>query len=173
MMLLTRTGFSLLTVKMSEETYIPMWLLAELTYACPVQCPYCSNPLQISASRKQELSTEEWFKVLSQARKLGAVQLGFSGGEPLLRQDLVDLLREANRLGFYTNLITSAIGLTQKRSLNLKRLVSGTYRYHSRGPTKLPISDLVGQTVSSRNDHDSRSHSPGTTTGAKFCITSP
>ena len=50
---------------------------------------------------KQELSTEEWFKVLSQARKLGAVQL-FSGGEPLLRQDLVDLLREANRLGFYT-----------------------------------------------------------------------
>ena len=133
MMLLTRTGFSLLTVKMSEETYIPMWLLAELTYACPVQCPYCSNPLQISASRKQELSTEEWFKVLSQARKLGAVQLGFSGGEPLLRQDLVDLLREANRLGFYTNLITSAIGLDAEKIAEFKEAGLGTYRYHSRG----------------------------------------
>ena len=120
MMLLKRTGFSLLTVKMPEETYIPMWLLAELTYACPVQCPYCSNPLQISASRKQELSTEEWFKVLSQARKLGAVQLGFSGGEPLLRHDLVDLLREANRLGFYTNLITSAIGLDAEKISEFK-----------------------------------------------------
>ena len=110
-MLFKRTGSSQLKVKMSDETYIPMWLLAELTYACPVQCPYCSNPLQISASRKQELSTEEWFEVLRQARKLGAVQLGFSGGEPMLRKDLVELLREAQRLGFYTNLITSAIGL--------------------------------------------------------------
>ena len=94
-MLFKRTGSSQLKVKMSDETYIPMWLLAELTYACPVQCPYCSNPLQISASRKQELSTEEWFEVLRQARKLGAVQLGFSGGEPMLRKDLVELLREA------------------------------------------------------------------------------
>ena len=88
-----------------------MWLLAELTYACPVQCPYCSNPLQISANRKQELTTEQWIDVLSQARELGAVQLGFSGGEPLVRPDLAVLIQEATSLGFYTNLITSAIGL--------------------------------------------------------------
>ena len=94
-----------------EKTYIPMWLLAELTYACPVQCPYCSNPLQISANRKQELTTDQWIDVLRQARKLGAVQLGFSGGEPLVRTDLLQLLEEAKSLGFYTNLITSAIGL--------------------------------------------------------------
>ena len=123
MMLLKRTGLSQPIVKMSEETYIPMWLLAELTYSCPVQCPYCSNPLQISASRKQELSTEEWFEVLRQARKLGAVQLGFSGGEPLLRKDLAELLREAQRLGFYTNLITSAIGLANDLSVSVSRSI--------------------------------------------------
>ena len=78
-----------------EKKYIPMWLLAELTYACPVQCPYCSNPLQISANRKQELTTDEWIDVLRQARKLGAVQLGFSGGEPLVRADLLQWLEEA------------------------------------------------------------------------------
>ena len=94
-----------------NHNFIPMWLLAELTYACPVQCPYCSNPLQISANRKQELTTEQWIDVLSQARELGAVQLGFSGGEPLVRPDLAVLIQEATRLGFYTNLITSAIGL--------------------------------------------------------------
>ena len=94
-----------------NHNFIPMWLLAELTYACPVQCPYCSNPLQISANRKQELTTEEWIDVLRQARELGAVQLGFSGGEPLVRPDLAVLIQEATSLGFYTNLITSAIGL--------------------------------------------------------------
>jgi len=94
-----------------NHNLIPMWLLAELTYACPVQCPYCSNPLQISANRKQELTTEQWIDVLGQARELGAVQLGFSGGEPLVRPDLAVLIQEATNLGFYTNLITSAIGL--------------------------------------------------------------
>ena len=94
-----------------NHNFIPMWLLAELTYACPVQCPYCSNPLQISANRKQELTTEQWIDVLSQARELGAVQLGFSGGEPLVRPDLAVLIQEATSLGFYTNLITSDIGL--------------------------------------------------------------
>ena len=92
--------------------YIPMWLLAELTYACPLQCPYCSNPLQLPASRKHELSTEEWLRVMREARKLGAVQLGFSGGEPLVRRDLEELIVAADKMGFYCNLITSAIGLT-------------------------------------------------------------
>ncbi len=94
---------------------IPMWLLAELTYACPLQCPYCSNPLQLPASRKQELSTEQWLSVMRQARELGAVQLGFSGGEPLVRQDLLELMQEAGRMGFYCNLITSALGMTAEK----------------------------------------------------------
>ncbi|MGQ9426767.1 pyrroloquinoline quinone biosynthesis protein PqqE [Gilvimarinus sp. F26214L] len=94
---------------------IPMWLLAELTYACPLQCPYCSNPLQLPSSRKEELSTEQWLDVMRQARALGAVQLGFSGGEPLVRPDLEHLIREANDMGFYCNLITSAIGLDEAK----------------------------------------------------------
>lgn len=99
----------------ADKTPVPMWLLAELTYACPLQCPYCSNPLALPASRKQELSTAQWLDVLRQARKLGAVQLGFSGGEPLVRLDVEELVREAGQLGFYTNLITSALGLTAER----------------------------------------------------------
>ncbi|MGH8597874.1 MAG: radical SAM protein, partial [Gammaproteobacteria bacterium] len=69
----------------------PLWLLAELTYRCPLQCPYCSNPLDI-ARYKDELDTEGWLRVLGQARKMGAAQLGFSGGEPLVRQDLETLI---------------------------------------------------------------------------------
>nr|WP_299243526.1 pyrroloquinoline quinone biosynthesis protein PqqE [uncultured Halomonas sp.] len=92
----------------------PLWLLAELTYRCPLQCAYCSNPLDFAA-QQEELSTEEWFDVLRQARAMGAVQLGFSGGEPLVRKDLEALVAEARRLGFYTNLITSGLGLDEAR----------------------------------------------------------
>ena len=69
----------------------PLWLLAELTYKCPLQCPYCSNPLDISRYR-DELSTEEWIRVFHEARAMGAVQLGFSGGEALVRKDLEILI---------------------------------------------------------------------------------
>jgi len=92
----------------------PLWLLAELTYRCPLQCPYCSNPLDF-ARHQDELTTEQWIEVFRQARELGAAQLGFSGGEPLVRQDLAELIRAARGLGYYTNLITSGIGLTEAR----------------------------------------------------------
>src|SRR5690554_955702 len=97
-----------------QNQLIPMWLLAELTYACPLQCPYCSNPLQLPSSRKEELTTEEWLEVMRHGRELGAVQLGFSGGEPLVRPDLEILIREANNMGYFCNLITSAIGLNEQ-----------------------------------------------------------
>lgn len=97
----------------------PLWLLAELTYCCPLQCPYCSNPIEF-AQIKDELDTEQWLQVLRQGRKLGAAQLGFSGGEPLLRQDLEDLAGEARSLGYYSNLITSGMGLSRERVAALK-----------------------------------------------------
>jgi len=96
-----------------------LWLLAELTYRCPLQCPYCSNPLDF-AKWSKELNTEQWISVLQQARKLGAAQLGFSGGEPLVRQDLEELIREGHKLGFYTNLITSGVGMDESRVQGLK-----------------------------------------------------
>jgi len=92
----------------------PLWLLAELTYRCPLQCPYCSNPLEF-ARFKNELDTDQWIKVLREARKLGAAQLGFSGGEPLVRPDLEILIAEARGLGYYTNLITSGVGMDEAR----------------------------------------------------------
>lgn len=92
----------------------PLWLLAELTYRCPLQCPYCSNPLDFARSH-DELSTAEWIEIFRQAREMGAAQLGFSGGEPLVRQDLVELIEAARGLGYYTNLITSGIGLTEEK----------------------------------------------------------
>ncbi|GHC15496.1 pyrroloquinoline quinone biosynthesis protein PqqE [Aidingimonas halophila] len=93
----------------------PLWLLAELTYRCPLQCSYCSNPLDFAATTNNELTTEEWVDVLRQARAMGAVQLGFSGGEPLVRRDLETLVGEARQLGFYSNLITSGLGLDEAR----------------------------------------------------------
>lgn len=102
-----------------EATPGPLWLLAELTYACPLQCPYCSNPLDF-ALIKNELDTAAWVRVLGEARKLGAAQLGFSGGEPLLRRDLEELVEEGRRLGYYTNLITSGVGMDEVRVRRLR-----------------------------------------------------
>jgi pyrroloquinoline quinone biosynthesis protein E len=99
----------------------PLWLLAELTYRCPLHCPFCYNPVEYAKDRA-ELTTQQWFEVMRQARQLGAAQLGFSGGEPLLRDDLEELVGEGRRLGFYTNLITSGIGLTEARLGRMKEL---------------------------------------------------
>jgi pyrroloquinoline quinone biosynthesis protein E len=93
----------------------PLWLVLELTYRCPLKCVWCNNPLDFERYGRHELSTEEWKDVLRQARALGSLQLGFSGGEPMLRDDLEELVGYANGLGYYTNLITSGIGLTETR----------------------------------------------------------
>ncbi|GAB3629660.1 coenzyme PQQ synthesis protein E [Pandoraea terrae] len=103
-----------------REAARPLWLLAELTYRCPLHCPFCYNPTDHTRYR-DELDTGQWLEVLRQARALGAAQLGLSGGEPLLRDDLETLVGEARRLGFYTNLITSGVGLTDARLGALKR----------------------------------------------------
>jgi pyrroloquinoline quinone biosynthesis protein E len=97
----------------------PLWLLAELTYRCPLHCVYCSNPVDY-AKYGAELATEDWLRVLREGRSLGATQLGFSGGEPLVRDDLEVLVAEARRLGYYSNLITSGVGLNERRIAALK-----------------------------------------------------
>lgn len=107
------------TVTANGRTGAPLWLLAELTYRCPLQCSYCSNPLDFAAV-EEELDTAEWIDTLTQARAMGAVQLGFSGGEPLVRRDLETLVAEARRLGFYSNLITSGLGLDESRIAALR-----------------------------------------------------
>lgn len=97
----------------------PLWLLAEVTYSCPLHCAFCYNPVDY-AVHDNELSTDDWLRVLREARALGAVQCGFSGGEPLVRDDLEVMVAEAHWLGYYTNLLTSGVGLTQARAAALK-----------------------------------------------------
>jgi pyrroloquinoline quinone biosynthesis protein E len=98
----------------------PLWLLAEVTYRCPLHCAFCYNPTDYDKHSQNELSTEQWIQALRDARKLGAIQLGISGGEPLLRDDIEELVREAHKLGYYSNLITSGVGLTEKRIQEFK-----------------------------------------------------
>ncbi|MFZ0499347.1 MAG: pyrroloquinoline quinone biosynthesis protein PqqE [Steroidobacteraceae bacterium] len=97
----------------------PLWLLLELTYRCPLHCVFCYNPTDFG-NVGPELETADWVRVLEEARALGSVQLGLSGGEPLDRDDLDTIVAAAHRLGFYTNLITSGVGLTEPRLQALK-----------------------------------------------------
>src|SRR5262245_48790543 len=93
---------------------IPLAVLAELTHRCPLQCPYCSNPVELERAGS-ELTTAEWKKVLSELAEIGVLQIHFSGGEPTARKDLVELVQHANDVGLYSNLITSAVLLTRER----------------------------------------------------------
>jgi PqqA peptide cyclase len=98
----------------------PFGLLAELTYRCPLHCPYCSNPVDLPRSGG-ELATDEWKRVLDEAAALGVLHALFSGGEPLLRPDLEELVAAARAVGLYTNLITSGLGLTPDRIERLQQ----------------------------------------------------
>ncbi len=92
----------------------PLALLAELTHRCPLRCPYCSNPLELTRA-SVELDTAAWKRVFSEAAALGVLQVHFSGGEPLVRRDLADLVRHAAEVGLYGNLITSGTRLDAGR----------------------------------------------------------
>ena len=95
----------------------PLGLLAELTYRCPLHCPYCSNP--IAVPQAAELALPEWFRVLEEARRLGVLQLHLTGGEPLARPDLTELVARARDLDFYVSLVTSGVGLDERRATEL------------------------------------------------------
>jgi PqqA peptide cyclase len=98
----------------------PLWVNAEITYKCPLHCVFCYNPVDYT-QYGPELSTEDWLRAFRQARELGAVQLGLSGGEPLMRDDVEIMAAEASKMGYYVNLITSGIGLTEQRIAAFKQ----------------------------------------------------
>src|ERR1700681_1094185 len=105
---------------MNSTVSTPLALIAELTHRCPLHCVYCSNPLELNA-RTNELSTEAWRKVFIQAAELGVLQADFTGGEPLARPDIVELVSAARAAGLYVNLITSGLPLDEAR---LEKLVA-------------------------------------------------
>jgi pyrroloquinoline quinone biosynthesis protein E len=97
------------------ETYgIPLAVLLEMTHRCPLQCGYCSNPVEMERAGN-ELTTDEWKKVLTELAEIGVLQVHFSGGEPTVRKDLVELVKHATDAGLYTNLITSAVLFTRDK----------------------------------------------------------
>jgi pyrroloquinoline quinone biosynthesis protein E len=97
----------------------PTTLVAELTHRCPLHCPYCSNPVEL-VQADRELSTADWQRVLTEARELGVLQLGLSGGEPLVRRDVETIAAHAAAVGLYTTLVTSGVGLTRTRAAALR-----------------------------------------------------
>jgi pyrroloquinoline quinone biosynthesis protein E len=94
----------------------PLLLIAELTYRCPLHCPYCSNPVDIGAERhRNELSSEDWIRVFKQAADLGVLQLALTGGEPMARRDIVELVSASTENGLYSTLVTSALPFPRAR----------------------------------------------------------
>ncbi len=102
---------------MSQYSH-PLALIAEITHRCPLHCVYCSNPLELT-SRKEELATTDWRRIFSEAAALGVLHLHLTGGEPLARPDLAELIEGARQSRLYTNLITSGIGLSRERLAQL------------------------------------------------------
>jgi PqqA peptide cyclase len=99
----------------------PFTLIAELSYKCPLHCPYCSNPIDIGAEKyRRELDTEDWIRTFAQARKLGVLQLALTGGEPMLRRDIAQLCAAAREAGLYSSLITAGTLFTSERAEALK-----------------------------------------------------
>ena len=94
--------------------YTPLALIAELTHRCPLHCVYCSNPLELQA-RKNELDTATWKRVFSEAAEMGVLQLHLTGGEPIVRDDLTELVRHGREKKMYLNLITSGVGLNEEK----------------------------------------------------------
>src|ERR687898_327141 len=123
----------------------PTTLLAELTHRCPLHCPYCSNPLEMIRAQG-EMGTDDWKRVFTQARALGVLQLGLSGGEPMIRKDLEELATHARGLGLYTTLVTSGRGRAGEGA--------GLRPLDQRGPAPR-------QSRSHRDDHRSRRRDGG------------
>ena len=127
----------------------PYALLAELTHSCPLQCVYCSNPVDLVPAIA-ELPTESWLRVINQAASLGVLQIHLSGGEPLARSDLPSLVRAARLAGTYTNLITSGIGMTPRRAEALRAAGLDSVQLSFQGDT------AEGDSVAGISAHESK-----------------
>lgn len=121
----------------------PIGILAELTHRCPLQCPYCSNPVALLKANK-ELSTETWVNIFNQAADLGILQVHMSGGEPTLRQDLEELVATLAARSVYTNLITAGVNLSGARIEALKEAGLDHVQLSIQGATA-EVTELIGK----------------------------
>ncbi|QXJ25592.1 pyrroloquinoline quinone biosynthesis protein PqqE [Actinomadura graeca] len=140
------TGPATATGQEARNLPAPWALLAEVTHACPLHCPYCSNPLEL-VRKSAELSAGDWARVFAEAADLGVVQSHISGGEPLLRPDLPEIVASAHRAGVYTQLVTSGLGLTADRLGGLAEAGLNSVQL-SVQDARRPGSDLIAGTAS-------------------------
>jgi pyrroloquinoline quinone biosynthesis protein E len=131
---------------MSTSVPTPLALIAELTHRCPLHCVYCSNPLELDA-RAKELSTAEWKDVFRQAADLGVLQADFTGGEPLARPDIVELIGAARSAGLYVNLISSGLPLDEARLEKLVAAGLDHFQLSFQGSRPEVASDISGTTT--------------------------
>jgi len=131
---------------MDSPIHKPLALIAELTHRCPLHCVYCSNPLELNA-RTNELSTEAWRNVFVQAAELGVLQADFTGGEPLARPDLVELVSAARAAGLYVNLITSGLPLDEARLQQLVAAGLDHFQLSFQGARPEIASEISGTTT--------------------------
>jgi pyrroloquinoline quinone biosynthesis protein E len=128
---------------MNETPSNPLALIAELSHRCPLHCVYCSNPLELQG-RKLELSTEEWSRVFREAAALGVLQVDFTGGEPLTREDILELIRAARSAGLYVNLITSGLPLDEPRLEALVQAGLDHFQLSFQGAREETASEISG-----------------------------
>ncbi len=127
----------------ASDLPIPRGLIAELTYRCPLHCPYCSNPTELSLSAR-ELATGDWIRALQEASALGILHAGFSGGEPLIRKDLPELVTAARTAGLYTNLLTSAVGFTPDKARQLRDAGLDSIQISFQADEESPANEIAG-----------------------------
>ena len=128
---------------MNEPASNPLALIAELTHRCPLHCVYCSNPLELQ-SRTNELTTEIWSRVFKEAAEAGVLQADFTGGEPLARPDIVELVRAARSAGLYVNLITSGLPLDQAKLAAIVQAGLDHFQLSFQGAREEPANEISG-----------------------------
>src|SRR6201997_2396177 len=130
---------------MTSVSTNPLALIAELTHRCPLHCVYCSNPLELQ-SRSGELPTETWSRVFKEAAKAGILQADFTGGEPLARTDIVELIRNARAAGLYVSLITSGLPLDEAKLEALVQAGLDHFQLSFQGATEQTARDISNTT---------------------------
>jgi pyrroloquinoline quinone biosynthesis protein E len=128
---------------MTHRTPTPLALVAELTHRCPLHCVYCSNPLELS-KRSAELSTEEWSRIFHEAAALGVLQADFTGGEPLARPDIVELVRAARAAGLYVSLISSGLPLDEGKLKQLAEAGLDHFQLSFQGAREETANEISG-----------------------------
>ena len=103
---------------MAQPSSTPLVLVAELTHRCPLHCVYCSNPIELT-KRSSELPTETWVRLFHEAVHAGILQVDLTGGEPLTRTDIIELVASARSAGLYVSLITSGLPMDEAKLADL------------------------------------------------------